>query len=129
MIGAPLPNSACASAPGSRYSFADLTINPLPELRRRLGGKVCFKVLTDVQFVLNHGTPESVRRHGRDILAALGTYDGGVIACSEVAPDQPRENVEAIIQVFHDEGRYPLNLCWDDARACAVRRSGRTAPC
>jgi uroporphyrinogen-III decarboxylase len=87
---------------GVNVFWADLTLNPLADLRRELGGKVCFQALTDVQFLLPHGTPRQVRQHGRDILAALGTFNGGVIACSEVAPDQPRENVEAIFEAFYN---------------------------
>lgn len=85
---------------GVNVFWADLTLNPLEALRRTLGGQVCFQALTDVQFLLNHGTPEAVYQHGLAILNALGTFNGGVIACSEVAADQPRENVEAIFAAF-----------------------------
>jgi uroporphyrinogen decarboxylase len=101
---------------GVQIFWADLVLNPLDELRRQLGGKVCFQTLTDVQFTLNHGTPEEVRQHGQDLLAALGSFNGGVIACTEVAPDQPRENVEAIFEVFSAAGHYPLPLAWEDRR-------------
>ncbi len=99
---------------GVNVFWADLTLNPLPELRRVLGGKVCFQALTDVQFLINHGTPDAVRRHAREIMSYLGTFDGGVIACSEVAPDQPRENVEAVFATFAEEGRYPLHSLSDE---------------
>jgi len=111
--GVTLPILPELVAAGVNVFWSDLVLNPLDDLRRELGGKVCFQTLTDVQFILNHGTPEEVRQHGRDMLAALGTFDGGVIACHEVAVDQPRENVEAIFAVFDEEGRYPLPVRWD----------------
>ena len=114
-----LPDLATA---GVNLFWADLALNPLADLRRVLGGKACFQALTDVQFILPHGTPGEVRQHGRDILAALGSFDGGVIACTEVAADQPRANVEAIYEVFCAEGEYPLRWVWDDAAGKAVAK-------
>jgi len=99
---------------GVNVFWADLTVNPLDRLRSELGGKVCFQTLTDVQFALRSGTPQTVRQHGCHLIAALGSFDGGLIGCSEVAPDQPWENVVAMFQTFHDEGRYPLSLDWTD---------------
>lgn len=97
---------------GVNVFWADLTVNPLDRLRSELGGKVCFQALTDVQFVLRTGTTEAVCRHGRDIIAALGSFNGGLIGCSEVGADQPWENVVAIFQTFYHEGQYPLRLRW-----------------
>ena len=98
--------------------WADLCLNGPERLRREFGGRVCFQALTDVQFILPQGTASQARQHGRDIIAALGSYDGGLISCHEVSVDQPWDNVVAIFEAFHDEGRYPLKLHWDGQ--CAV---------
>lgn len=102
---------------GVNVFWSDLTVNPLDRLRSLLGGKVCFQALTDVQFVLRTGTPEAVSQHARDIMAALGSFNGGVIGCHEVAADQPWDNVEAVFRTFHDEGGYPLKLRWTGLEA------------
>ena len=99
-------------AAGVNVFWADLTVNPLDRLHGELGGKVCFQGLTDVQFILRGGTPQQVEQHGRDLIAALGSFNGGLIGCSEVGADQPWENVVAILRSFHDHGRYPLRLSW-----------------
>jgi uroporphyrinogen decarboxylase len=104
-----LPDLADA---GVNVFWTDLTLNPLDRLRSILGGRVCFQALTDVQFVLRGGTPAAVRQHGRDIIAALGSFNGGLIGCSEVGADQPWQNVVAIFRTFHDDGHYPLKLRW-----------------
>ena len=44
-----------------------------------------------------------------DFTAALGSYSGGFLACSEVAPDQPWDNVVEIFRTFHEDGTYPLH--------------------
>ena len=88
---------------GVNVFWADLTINPLDRLHRELGGKVCFQGLTDVQFILRNGTPEQVREHARELMTALGCFDGGFIACSEIGPDQPWENIEAVLTVFNGQ--------------------------
>ena len=88
---------------GVNLFWADLQLNPLGEVRRRLGGKVCFQTLTDVQFVARNGTPDQIRQYARDLIAALGSFNGGVIGCHEVACDQPWENVVAMIETLNAE--------------------------
>lgn len=100
--------------------WADLLLNPLHEVRRRLGGKVCFQAMTDVQFVMRSGTPHQVRQHACDLIGALGSFNGGVIGCHEVSPDQPWENVVALIETMHAESPYPLRIRWDDAQRRAI---------
>jgi len=105
---------------GVSIFWVDLTVNPLERLRSELGGRVCFQALTDVQFVLPGGTPQQVRQHGRDIIAALASFNGGLIACSEVNADQPWENLLSIFRTFHEDGRYPLALRWSGNEAVEV---------
>ena len=102
---------------GVNVFWADLTVNPLDRLHTELGGKVCFQALTDVQFTLRDGTPEAAAQHGRDLIAALGSFNGGLIGAHEVNVDQPWENVVAIFQAFHEDGVYPLKLRWTGDRA------------
>ena len=105
---------------GVNVFWVDLTLNPLDQLRRRLGGKVCFQTLTDVQFLARNGTPDQVRQHVRNLIAALGSFDGGVIGCHEVAPDQPWENVVAALDAFDVEASYPLRIRWDEEQKKAM---------
>ena len=105
---------------GVNVFWADLCLNGLDRLRRELGGRVCFQALTDVQFIAPLGSAEEARQHGRDIVAALGSYDGGMIGCHEVNVDQPWHNVVALFEAFCEEGGYPLRWRWDGSRAVAV---------
>jgi uroporphyrinogen decarboxylase len=98
---------------GVNIFWVDLTVNPLNRLHRELGGKVCFLGLTDVQFILRNGTPAQVRQHGKDLIAALGCFNGGFIGSSEIAPDQPWKNITTILETFQEYGSYPLRVKWD----------------
>ena len=102
-----LPDLANA---GVQVFWADLTVNPLGDIQKILGGKVCFWGLTDVQFVMRQGNPAEVKKHGVDLLRALADYNGGFIACSEADPDQPWENIKMIYETFYQFGKYPLKL-------------------
>lgn len=105
---------------GVNVFWSDLQLNPLGELRRRLGGRVCFQTLTDVQFMARNGTPDQIRQHVRNLIAALGSFDGGVIGCHEVAPDQPWENVVAMIEALNADVSYPLHIYYDEEQQKAV---------
>ncbi len=65
-------------------------------------GKVCFRTDIDRQHVLPFVSPHEVRRYIHDLFAALGTPDGGIIACGEVIEDVPLANIEAMYQAFLD---------------------------
>jgi uroporphyrinogen decarboxylase len=95
---------------GANVFWADLTVNPLNALRDRLGGKVCFLGLTDVQFIMKWGTLADVENHGKDLVKSLGTYNGGFIASSEIGPDQPWESIKTILETFYRYGRYPIRI-------------------
>ena len=93
---------------GVNIFWADMTVNPVEELAHKLGGKVCFQGLTDIQFLMLQETPEMVREYAKKLMRLFGDYNGGFIACSEIDPDQPWENVVAIIETFNECGAYPL---------------------
>ena len=105
---------------GVNVFWIDLTLNGLDYLHNKFGGKVCFQGLTDVQFVLCEGTSQKVAQHGKDLIAALGDFDGGFIACSELAPDQPLENIISILDTFENYSAYPLKVKWDKQNCCAI---------
>ena len=56
-------------------------------------------------------------------MAALGSFNGGVIACHEVEPDQPWENIAAVLRTFKLEGHYPLRWEWNGTRAVPRREA------
>jgi len=105
---------------GAQQFWVDLTVNGLGRLRDLLSGKVCFQALPDVQFTLRYGSPEDVRAHAKDMIAALGTFNGGFISCCELHPDQPWENMVAILETFHEYGTYPLRLAWAGDHAVEI---------
>ena len=61
---------------------------------------------------LRHGSLEDARRHG--------SFDGGFISCCELHPDLPWENMVAILEAFHEYGRYPLRLAWAGDHAVEI---------
>lgn len=95
---------------GANILWVDMTVNPMESLSELLGGKVCFQGLTDVQFLIRNGTPDEVRAYIKKLMRLFGNYNGGFIACSEIGPDQPWENIKAAVETFHEYGQYPLKI-------------------
>jgi len=95
---------------GTDIFWVDLTVNPTEELAQKLGGKVCFQGLTDIQFMIHKETPDGVRNYAKKLMRLFGDHGGGFIACSEIEPDQPWENVVAMIETFNECGDYPLQF-------------------
>ena len=52
--------------------------------------------------------------------AAFGDFNGGFIACSELAPDQPIENIISMLETFENYAAYPLKVYWDKQKCCAI---------
>ena len=48
------------------------------------------------------GTPEDVYRHVHDVFRHLGTARGGIVACGEIGPDVPLENIRAMYRAFRE---------------------------
>jgi hypothetical protein len=64
-------------------------------------GKVAFRTDIDRQRVMPFGTPAEVREEVRRVFEACGTANGGgIIACGEVGPDVPLENIGAMYEEF-----------------------------
>ena len=72
----------------------------LDVLKRNFAGNVCFRTDLDRQKVMPFAGPDEVRRHVRDVLDHLGTDEGGIVACGEIGPDVPLENIRAMYEVF-----------------------------
>jgi hypothetical protein len=88
--------------------WADMTVNPPEQLAKELGGKVCFQALTDVQYTLLHASVDGVRAYIKKLIMLFGNFNGGLIGCSEIDPDQPWENVVVAYKTFNECGVYPL---------------------
>jgi hypothetical protein len=66
-----------------------------------LVGNMAFRTDLDRQHLLAHGTPAEVKRGVDELFRALGTPDGGIIACGSVE-DVPLENIAAMYEAFLD---------------------------
>ena len=72
----------------------------LEYVKKNFRGKVCFRTDLDRQHVLPFGTPKEVEMHIHEVFEHLGTPDGGIIACGEIGPDIPLENIRAMYKTF-----------------------------
>jgi len=75
-------------------------------LERNARGKVAFRTDIDRQHVLPFGTPAQVKEEVHRTFEASGTSRGGVIACGELVPDVPLENMRAMYEAFREYGTY-----------------------
>jgi len=76
------------------------TIIGLDALKKNFAGKLCFRTDLDRQRIVPFGTPDEVKSHIYDVFGHLGTSDGGIIACGEIGPDIPLENIKAMYETF-----------------------------
>ena len=70
-------------------------------------GKVAIRTDIDCQRVLPFGSPAEVKEEVHRTFEACGTSNGGVVACGEVGPDVPLENIRALYEAFVEYGTYP----------------------
>jgi hypothetical protein len=75
-----------------------------------LRGTVAFRTDIDRQQVLPFGSPGEVKTEVQRTFEACGTPSGGVIACGEVGPEVPLENVQAMYAAFREYGSYKRTL-------------------
>jgi len=71
-------------------------------IAQNVRGKVAFRTDIDRQRVLPFGSPSEVKEEVYRTFEACGTPEGGIIACGEVGPDVPLENVRAMYEAFRD---------------------------
>ncbi len=75
-------------------------------IARNLRGGVAFRTDIDRQRILPFGSPVEVREEVQRTFEACGTARGGLIACGEIGPDVPLENIRAMYEAFREYGRY-----------------------
>jgi len=71
-----------------------------------LRGKVAFRTDIDCQRVMPSASPSEVKEEVHHTFEACGTSQGGVVACGEIGPDVPLENVRAMYEAFIEYGTY-----------------------
>ena len=69
-------------------------------------GRVAFRTDIDRQRILPFGSPAEVKEEVQRTFEACGTAEGGLIACGEVGPDVPLENIRAMYEAFREFGKY-----------------------
>jgi uroporphyrinogen decarboxylase len=69
-------------------------------------GRVAFRTDIDRQRIMPFGSPSEVQEEVQRTFEACGTKDGGIIACGEVGPDVPFENIRAMYEAFRSYGNY-----------------------
>ncbi len=76
-------------------------------LKAEFGRRLAFHGGISIQSALPFGTPQEVRNEVRERVEALGP-GGGYILCTShnIQADAPVENVQALLQAYHDCGRY-----------------------
>ena len=70
-------------------------------------GKIAFRTDINRQFTLPFGSPSEVKEEVHRSFEACGTPSGGLIACGEIGPDVPIENIRALYAAFREYGDYP----------------------
>ena len=63
-------------------------------------GRVTFRTDVDRQRVMPYGSPAEVKEEVHRVFEACGTPEGGLVACGEIGPDVPLENVRAMYEAF-----------------------------
>jgi uroporphyrinogen decarboxylase len=71
-------------------------------IAENIRGKVAFRTDIDRQHVLPFGTPEEVREEVQRTFEACGTPNGGIVACGEIGPDVPLENIRSLYAAFQE---------------------------
>ncbi len=68
-------------------------------------GKLAFRTDIDRQKVLPFASPAEVKEEVHRTFEVCGTPAGGLIACGEVGPDVPLENIRAMYSAFREYSR------------------------
>jgi len=82
---------------------------------RAFGGKICILTGVDDQTTLIHGTREEIVLEVQQLIAALGRFNGGLIAgwtdpCDTHSLEVPLENIETMYEAFKKFGKYRKKL-------------------
>jgi uroporphyrinogen-III decarboxylase len=71
---------------------------------RNVRGRVAIRTDIDRQYVLPFGSPSEVKEEVQRTFEACGTPDGGIVACGEISPEVPMENIRALYEAFLEYG-------------------------
>ncbi|MCJ7520476.1 MAG: hypothetical protein MUO42_12510 [Anaerolineaceae bacterium] len=69
-------------------------------------GKIAIRTDVDRQHVMPFGSPAEVKEEVQRTFEACGGPKGGIIACGEIGPDVPLENIRALYEAFLEFGTY-----------------------
>jgi len=79
-------------------------------VRANLRRKVAIRTDIDCQRLLPFGSPSQIKEEVHHTFEACGTERGGLVACGEVGPDVPLENIRALYEAFVEFGAYTHNV-------------------
>jgi uroporphyrinogen decarboxylase len=75
-------------------------------IARNVRGKVTIRTDIDRQQIMPFGSPAQVKEEVQRTFEACGTSEGGIVACGEIAPEVPLENIRAMYEAFIEHGSY-----------------------
>jgi len=75
-------------------------------IARNVRGRVAIRTDIDRQRVMPLGSTAEVKEEVQRTFEACGSCQGGIIACGEVGPDVPLENIRAMYEAFLEHGTY-----------------------
>lgn len=70
------------------------------ERLQEFAGSICFRTDLDRQNIMPYDSPSEVKDHIFATFDALGTSQGGIVACGEIGEDVPLENIRAMYEAF-----------------------------
>ncbi len=74
-------------------------VNGLDRLRE-FAGRLCFRTDLDRKRIMPYASPQEVKEHVFETFEALGTSEGGLVACGEIGEDVPLDNIRAMYEAF-----------------------------
>jgi len=75
-------------------------------IARNVRARVAIRTDIDRQRVMPLGSTTEVKEEVHRTFEACGSSRGGIIACGEVGPDVPLENIRAMYEAFREYGTY-----------------------
>jgi uroporphyrinogen-III decarboxylase len=75
-------------------------------IAKNVRGRVAIRTDIDRQRVMPLGSTMEVKEEVHRTFEACGSSQGGIIACGEVGPDVPLENIRAMYEAFLEHGTY-----------------------
>jgi uroporphyrinogen decarboxylase len=81
----------------------------IDKLAEHFAGEICFQCSADLQQTLPSATTAEVREETRYLIESLSSPRGGLIGVDYAGSTVSVENVDAMLEVFREYGRYPEN--------------------